>query len=99
MADQLVLSVAELRRVCGQLLDHLDTVEGPDVRLDRDFFWAIPAEKLYNVYATPEGLTVGQLSESWTNLTAILAEQAPVNAFALVWLADILRAIGQAVVR
>jgi len=99
MVDQLAVSVAELRQVCSQLLDHLASVDGPDVHLDKDFFWAIPKEELYNVYATPERLTVGQLSESWANLTAILADESPTNAFALVWLADVLRAIGQAVVR
>lgn len=65
----------------------------------KDHFWAIPAEQLYNVYASPQELTIGQLSESWANLTDLIGDGLPPNSYALVWLPDVLRAIGLEVVR
>jgi hypothetical protein len=99
MVERLTVPIDELRLVCSRLLDHLASAEGNEVQLEKDFFWAIPPEQLYNVDASPQDLTIGQLSESWKNLTNILGDDSPTNAFALVWLADVLRAIGQEIVR
>ena len=99
MAEQVLLQVRTLRDACILLLDHLEELEGPEVRLDRDFFWSIPSSQLYNVYEAPADLTVGQLSESVSNLQNMLTDRTRVTSYGLVWLADILRAAGDAVVR
>ena len=99
MEDRLTVSIEELRQVCQALLDHVAAIEGTEIQLDQDFFWAIPPSELYNVYSPPQALTVGQLSESWANLQALVQDDESVNAYSLVWLADILRAIGYVVVR
>ena len=99
MAEQVRLKVRTLREACMLLLDHLEELEGPEVRLDRDFFWSIPSPQLYNVYETPADPTVGQLSESLNNLQNMLTDPTRVTSYGLVWLADILGAAGDAVVR
>ncbi|MEV6670522.1 hypothetical protein [Streptomyces sp. NPDC051162] len=43
----------------------------------------------------PKTLTIGQLSESWQHLEDLLAHQDGALGYHLVWLADIIRAIGQ----
>lgn len=99
MTEPLKFPIDEIRHVFSLVMDHLAAVEGKEIQLEKDHFWAIPAEQLYNVFASPQELTIGQLSESWTNLTDLLGDGLPPNSYALVWLADVLRAIGLEVVR
>lgn len=94
--DESVVSVEVLRRVLNQALDNLQRQEGETVELAKDFFWAIPPEAAYDVYTQPdpEQLTVGQLSESWNNLAQLNARGEPVPPYALVWIADLVKALG-----
>ncbi|MGI8311985.1 hypothetical protein [Saccharopolyspora hattusasensis] len=95
--DESVVSVEVLRQVLNQALDSLQARAGETVELDKDFFWAIPPDVAYDVYTQPdpEQLTVGQLSESWNNLAALHARGEQVPPYALVWIADLLKALGQ----
>ncbi len=99
MNDQLVISTDHLRSICKALLDHLDSVHPNGAPIANEFFWAIPKNELYDVYQRPRELTIGQLSESWGHLDAIRRGESPALTYALVWLADVLRAIGHEVVR
>jgi hypothetical protein len=80
-------------------LGHLQDVEGQVVRLDKDFFWAISPEQANDVYNTPRDFTVGQLSECLGNLEAIVSDPTRATSFALVWLGELVKAIGHSVVR
>jgi hypothetical protein len=94
--ESLHVSLAELRASIEALLCHLEaSVAGDAVVLDRDYFWSIPADELYEVAEEPGELTIGQLSESWQHLRDLLADQDRAVGYHLVWLADVLRAIGQ----
>lgn len=97
MSEPLRVPLERLRAVFEQIIAHLAETEGDVVGLERDHFWSIPVEKLYNVYNEPDGLTVGQLSESWQHLEQVLDGKLDVLNYHLVWLADVLRAIGQEV--
>ncbi len=99
MDRQVQISVEVLRRAADLLLSHLEDVEGPVVSLDRDMFWVIPAEQRNNVYVEPTDFTVGQLTESFENLDRIVDGSSPATSYALVWLADLLRASGEAVIK
>lgn len=98
MSGRIEISLSDLRDVTNRLLNHLEEVEGDSVALERDYFWSVPAPGVYNVYSKPDDLTVGQLSECWVSLQQLLADGGDVS-YALVWLADILRAIGEDIVR
>jgi hypothetical protein len=88
------ITVEELRELFNILMDHLEKTGTVSVKLDRDFFWSLPQDQLYNVYEEPKNLNIAQLSESLDFLNQIrLGQREPVG-FALVWLADVLRAIG-----
>lgn len=99
MTDGLRLDTEQLRRVTLAALDHLQSTVGESVELDKDFFWSVPGEATYNVESEPMELTVGQLSESWQHLVDLDRDPSGALAFPLVWLAQILQAIGQSVVR
>ncbi|MCP2295716.1 hypothetical protein SAMN04244553_4800 [Nocardia amikacinitolerans] len=95
---QLHISLTELRRSVELLLNHLEAAtDGDTVCLDEDYFWSIPQDELYDVNRTPAELTVGQLSWSWQHLTDLLADPDRAIGSHLVWLAEVLRAIGQRV--
>jgi hypothetical protein len=76
------------------LLDHLRESRGEVIDFDVDYFWSVPPESLYDPDTTPGGLTMGQLSESWENLESIRTNPDGAINYGLVWLADVLRALG-----
>jgi hypothetical protein len=99
MAERVRVPVALLRRASELLLDHLESVEGDAVLVDKDYYWAIAPEQLYDAYTEPSAFTVGQLSECLENLEQIVEDPSRSTSFALVWLADLLRSAGQTVTR
>ncbi|MGW2984750.1 hypothetical protein [Streptomyces goshikiensis] len=84
-----------LRRAFELALQHIEASAGETVALERDYFWSVPGYELYDVLNEPRTITIGQLSESWQHLEDLLAEPDRVVGHHLVWLADVLRAIGQ----
>jgi hypothetical protein len=98
MTGRIEISTEQLQSAAKRLLDHLESVEGNQIYLEKDFFWEISGDEVYDVYRQPQVFTVGQLSESWKNIQDILDGKSSPNAYALVWLADVLRAIGKEVV-
>jgi len=99
MNDQISVPIETLRTALEILLSHLQEIEGPKVRLDRDYFWAISPDQAYDVYNDPNDFTVGQLSECLSNLEAIVADPTRATSFAFVWLGELVKAIGQSVVQ
>lgn len=99
MSETIRVPVALLRRASELLLDHLQDVEGDELLLEKDYFWAIAPEQLYDPYAEPSAFTMGQLSECLENLEGIVGDPARATPYALVWLADVLRSAGQTVTR
>ncbi|TLQ48089.1 hypothetical protein FEF34_08000 [Streptomyces marianii] len=64
------------------------------VRVNREAFWSIASDEAYEVYSEPGELTIGMLSESWSQLEGMLADPDRVVGYGFVWLAEVLRAIG-----
>ncbi|MEU8678697.1 hypothetical protein [Streptomyces sp. NPDC048560] len=89
------IPIDQLRRAWDVALRHLEASAGPTVTLKEDLFWSVPADELYDVGVEPQALTIGQLSESWQHLEDLLADKDRAVGYHLVWLADVIRAIGQ----
>ena len=88
------VSVDQLRRAFEILLANVSKDVGTDLPVSRDYFWSIPAPQRYDAYTEPVELTIGQVSESWANLQAMLEDESQALGYGLVWLADVLRALG-----
>lgn len=97
MTERVLIDVEALRRITSRLLDHLAENQGDQVALDHDMFWSIAAPEIFNVYSRPEDLTIGQISEAWASLCLMVDDDRPLT-YCLVWLADVLRAIGMEIV-
>lgn len=87
--------IAELEKIVGLLFEHIKADEHEWVEITDDFYWDIPGEKRYDPYNEPQDYNLGQLTDNWNELSNILHGRIePIN-YALVWLAAILRKIGE----
>lgn len=84
----------QLRRVFELLIRHVEQTSNADLAIANDYFWSIPEPARYDVYNEPTEFTIGQVSESWNNLQGMLDDESKALGYGLVWLADVLRAIG-----
>jgi hypothetical protein len=89
------VKTADLRRAADVLWDHLEDTGHSEIEIDVDYYWDVPEGQRYDPYTEPVRLDLGQLSDDWKELTNVLERSSePVN-YALVWLAAILRRIGE----
>lgn len=89
------LKVSELRAVAESLFTYLEDTERGEVEIPEDYYWTISQEEVYDPSKDPKDLTIGQLSDDWRELSAILNGKSPPIGYALVWLSAILRNIGE----
>lgn len=89
------ISLRELRAVTGKLYDHLEASGMSDVDVPDVFYWSIPKEGRRDQYTEPKDFTVGQTSDDLAELHRIAAGEADPMGLGLVWLASILREIGE----
>lgn len=95
VSEPVQIPIDQLRRALDVAPRHIEVSAGPTVTLKEDLFWSVPVDELYDVGSEPQDLTIGQLSESWQHLEDLLARQDQAVGHHLVWLADVIRAIGQ----
>ncbi|MEU8832529.1 hypothetical protein OG963_30630 [Streptomyces sp. NBC_01707] len=95
-SEPLHIPLDQLRHAFDLVLRHVEASAGNTVRLEHDYFWCVPGDELYDVPNEPRAVTIGQLSESWQHLEGLLADEDQAVAYHLVWLADVMRAIGHA---
>lgn len=89
------VNTANLRRACEMLLTHLEATGQPEIEIAEDFYWAIPQNEAYTPYSTPSQLTMGQLSDDWNEIMAIVDGDKEPLGYALVWLASVIRRVGE----
>jgi len=93
------VNIRQLREVTDKIFSHLleDGVEKLD--LTADYYWQIPREFLYDKYDEPKSFTMGQLSEDLTFVEEIREGVRSPVAYGLVWIASLLRYIGEEIVK
>lgn len=88
------IKASELKAVLGYLLEFQKEVGKESFQVDVDYYWNIIREERYNLYEEPSTFTLGQLTWDWENLQKTLAEKDDTTLYHLVWLGQILIAIG-----
>ena len=92
------INVEDLRSVSNILLDHIKENGYEVIEIQEDYYWNIPKQEKYNNFEDPSNLDIGQLSDDWNELQKLLSSQKDPLAYHLVWLAAILRVIGENIV-
>jgi hypothetical protein len=91
------VNIDRLRAVANALLSHLENQGVRSVTISEDYYWDVPAAVRYDRYEEPREHTVGQLSDDMAELTRMLNGERPMVASGLVWLAAVLRRLGESV--
>jgi hypothetical protein len=89
------VSTEELRRAATALLRHVEDSGQKEFEIEEDFYWDVPADKRYAPYEEPKGLTMGQLSDDWSEVTQMISGDRQPVAYGLVWLAAVMRRVGE----
>ncbi len=88
------INLEKLRNIVNLIFDHISSDAGVDkVLLDKDFYWDIDDEKLYDMSSQPDSLDVGQLYDDWGFLKNIKCKEEAV-ALMFIHVAPLLRHIG-----
>ena len=90
----MTVDLRELRTIITMLLDVAEE-NGIKVESKRDYYWDVSAEDRYDPYTQPAQLTIGQLSDDWNELRRIGRGETPALPYALVWLASVIRCMGE----
>lgn len=84
-----------LREAFDLLMRHAAAQNAADrIVIRNDAFWSVPVSSMNDIYSEPPELTIGTVSDAWHSLEAMVDNEANVVGYGLVWLADVIRAIG-----
>lgn len=95
-----VVNIGELRRIVNDLLDHVESVNGPELRLDQDYYWDLNSEAMYDVTKKVSNVDlVGSLGDSWEFLLNMQRDDIKQDgpSLMLIHAAPLLRYIGEKV--
>lgn len=97
-----VVNISELRSIVNELLDHVELVNGPELRLDEDYYWDLDSAVMYDVTKRVSHVEqVGSLGDSWEFLLNMRARQDDITLYGpslmLIHAAPLLRYIGEKV--
>jgi len=100
MVKHPTVNISELRSIVNGLLEHVEKVQGPEFRLENDYFWELSSDAIYNMQKEITKVDeVGSLGDSWEFLFNMrgenIKEQGP--ALMLTHVAPLLRYIGEKV--
>lgn len=89
------VEVDELQSICEILFAHLKEQGVEAVDIPVDYYWNITRKQVYDPYQQPTEYDVGQLSDDWHELQRLLKSESEPLGYCFVWLAAILRAVGE----
>ena len=65
------------------------------VTIPDDYYWDVPMALRYDPYQEPHEHTIGQLSADLQELDRMMSGDRPMIGYGLVWLAAVLRRVGE----
>lgn len=94
------IKVSELHDVFEKLLKHLKDSGYQSVDIPYDYYWNIPKKSRYDITKDLDvgECDLGQLTDDWENLQEIAQGNSPPISYALVWLSEILKVIGEEII-
>jgi len=61
----------DLKKILYALINELDKSQNNSFLLEKDLYWNIPFDELFNVYEEPKDITIGSIAEDWEFLQKI----------------------------
>jgi hypothetical protein len=89
------VTTAELRNAADMLFAHLESNGIAAVAIEEDYYWDVPVEARYDKYKEPKKHTIGQLSDDVAEVKRMLKGDVQAVGYGLVWLAAVLRRVGE----
>ena len=89
------VSLSELRAAANAVLSHLEQCGTTSVTIPDDYYWDVAKEHRYDRYKVPRVHTGGHLPADLQALQRMARGERPMTGYGLVWLAAILRRIGE----
>jgi hypothetical protein len=89
------IDIKTLEEASKIIFAHLKEAQVNSVELDQDFYWDVSPEQRYNPYQNPDNLSLGQLSSDWEHIQKIVLETEEPIGYSLVWLASLLKFLGE----
>ncbi len=89
------ITTEELRVATLALLQHLDEIGQNEFEIDEDYYWVVPQDQVYVPYQTPKDLTLGQLSHDVEEIQALAHGRREPLGYVMVWLAAVMRRVGE----
>lgn len=86
------IDIKELAQITQQLLAEFTKANGDVLPLEKDCYWEMSSNEIYNPYQEPKELTLGQLSEDWEGLKRAVASNSIIS-YDLQRLGNILKAL------
>ena len=93
--DNESISAMDLIGALEAVLKEMRRRHGDGFPVSDEYFWEISTDQLYDPTTIPTDMTIGQLSESLEHVRRLSSGEGEPITYSLVWIADILRAIGQ----
>jgi len=93
------INLKDIQRAINVLLDHLIKTRGIEtVNLDKDFYWNIPSETLYDANLDPPNLKIdlGSFYADWEMISKLLQTDSVPVGYQLTQVAALLRYVGEA---
>lgn len=89
------INLKDIISVLKLVFDKYEQLNIDFIETDKDYYWDIPFDELYNPYKQPENLTLGQLSFEIEELQKLLQGNSTIVAYDLKLIANILKAISE----
>jgi hypothetical protein len=89
------ISVDELEKITKVIFKRLKRWNLGEIEMSQDFYWSMRALERYNPLEDPKDLTLGSLVYDLERLRSILDDDDFGGPYTLLWLAPILRFVGE----
>ncbi|MDR6922868.1 hypothetical protein [Chryseobacterium sp. 2987] len=95
MENNTPIKIADLKILFEIFLSKLNSLDNnQSITPDKDLYWNILDEELYDPYKDPVGLTMGSLTDDWEFLQKVMSGERDMIDYDLYKLAAILRCLG-----
>lgn len=95
MENNTHIKIVDIKKIIEILLTKLDSMDNDNsLILDKDLYWNIVDDEVYNVYKNPTELTIGSLVEDWEFLQKVINGKREMIDYDLNKMSNILKFLG-----